>query len=113
MSSLSKKNDAKKINWGVDTKDFKFVKALDLVEGQKYPFKGCFVTDDKKGYGESGVIISDGILVNVPEYFIDKIKDICLDPECIEDIKAGVAEFAITKAKSKKYGTDYAQITLF
>lgn len=113
MSSLSKHNDSKNINWGVNTEGWKFVKCIDLDEGKKYAFKGCFVTQDKKGYGEGAVIISDGFLVNCPAYFVDTIKKIVEDPESIEDIKNGLAEFSFVKQKAERFGTYYAKITLF
>ena len=104
------------IKWSVDTdKDTPFKKANQLELGKEYPFLGCFITPDKMGYGEGGVIISkiDGVVTNIntPESFIDTIREIRNDKMDIDQINEGNCKFYVSSYKNKRGQTGY-NITL-
>lgn len=113
--ALSKHNKSI-IKWSVDTdKDTPFVKANQLELGKEFPFLGCFITPDNKGFGEGGVIISeiDGVVtcVNTPASFIDTIREIRADQMDIEEINKGTCKFYVSSYKNKRGQTGYS-ITL-
>ncbi len=98
------------IDWEVDTKDWPYKKCSDLKVDTLYPFKGCFITADN-GYGKGAVIISDGILVNVPQHFVDTARDIMADEEAVAQIKAGHAGFKLGTYENKQKKVCY-RVTL-
>lgn len=89
------------IDWGIDTKDWKYKKCADLKLDTTYAFKGCFITADN-GYGKGAVIISDGILVNAPQYFVDTVREIIADADSLEQIKSGHAGFKLSTYENKQ-----------
>lgn len=99
--SLAKYNKNNRVDFGVDTKDWEFKKALEMYDGE-YPFRGCFITKDN-GYGEGVVIISDGYLVNAPTSFLDTAKELLADEEVINLIKKGDEVFTLEHYESTKY----------
>lgn len=96
------------IDWGIDTKDFKYVKLGELVPDEVLPLFGMFISKDN-GYGEGAVLISKDILVNIPERYVDDVKAIMSDPETVADIKSGKCGFKYSEFVSKKHHrTGYA-----
>lgn len=99
--SLAKFNKNTRVDFGVETKEWEFKKALEMDDGE-YPFWGCFITKDN-GYGEGVVIISDGYLVNAPASFIDTAREILTNEEAIELIKEHNEIFTVEHYKSTKF----------
>lgn len=100
--SLSKFNKTT-VTWSKSTEGWKdYKKASDLEEGKHYPFYGCFVTPDR-GYGEGGVIISDGYFINTPASFIDDIKAIRSDEDSVNLINEGKETFRVEHYESSKF----------
>lgn len=108
--SLAKFNKST-INWNIDTKDWKFKKAMELDKNTEYALKGIFFTPDN-GYGEGVVIISDGFLVNCPKGFEEQARAIVADPDSVEAIKAGTEKFKVSTYVSKKFKKECADIVL-
>lgn len=107
-----KKYNKSHVSWKVNTDGWKdYLKAMDLEVGKHYPFLGCFITSDK-GFGEGGVIISDGFFVNAPASFIDDIRAIREDPESIALINEGKETFRVEHYESKKFKKTCAEIIL-
>lgn len=100
------------VAWTKNTEGWKdYKKCRELEEGKHYPFYGCFVTPDN-GYGEGGVIISDGFFVNAPKDFVQDIKAIRENPKAVEAINEGKETFRIEKFYAKKYKRDGYRIVL-
>ena len=99
------------INWGIDTKDFPYVKISELKEGETYPLLGCFITADN-GYGEGAVFITDGKLVNVPQRYVDLVKEIRSSEEDVQQIKEGRAAFRYASFQPKNHKNKGYSITL-
>jgi len=99
--SLAKFNKFTGVDFGIDTKGWKWKKSLEMEDGE-YPFLGCFITKDT-GFGEGVAIISDGYLVNGPASFVGTAKELLSDPEAVETIKEGNEIFVISHYESKKY----------
>lgn len=101
--SLQKFNAIRKINWNVNTDGWNYIKLKELEENKDYPLKGMFISGDN-GYGEGAVLISDGMLVNIPQKYVQTLKDIMSDQESIDEINAGGSSFRYHTYISKKYG---------
>lgn len=99
------------INWGIETQDFPYVSLKNLTEGESYPLLGCFITPDN-GYGDGAVFITDGKLVNVPQRYVDLVKDIRSNEEDIRQIKEGRAAFKYTSFQPKNHKNKGYNITL-
>lgn len=100
--SILKHNSNNGVKWNVNSDGFYFVKLRELEEGVDYPLYGCFISKDH-GYGEGAVLISDGYNVNIPERYVDTVKDIMADPEAIAEINSGKAWFRFRTFTSEKY----------
>lgn len=95
-------NKGSKIDWGFNTEDLEFKKISELEIEKVYPLKGCFITPDS-GYGLGAVLIIDDALVNIPQRYVDTVKDIMADDETVADIKAGKCGFKYTTFISEKH----------
>ena len=91
----------KKVQFAVNTKDFKFTSHKELEKGKVYDFLGCFVTNGK--YGKQAVIITNGMLVNCPSHMVATIESILNDEGAIADINSGKAGFKTYDYTDKKY----------
>ena len=89
------------IDWGVDTTDFEYKKCEEFV-GTEVHVRGLFITPDK-GYGLGAVAITDDCLLNLPQRYVDVVKNVLADDEAVEEIKAGKTYFNVTTFDSKKY----------
>lgn len=99
------------INWGIDTKDYPYVKLSELEEGKSYPLLGCYITADN-GYGEGAVFITDGRLINVPQRYTDLVKEIRASEEDVQQIKDGKAAFKYSTFQPKNHKNKGYSITL-
>lgn len=89
MSSYSfNKINRKGTDWGVDTSNYEFIKSSDLEIGNVYEIYGVFFHNKGK-FGESGVLILDGKLVDLPKHMNDNMKELLNNDEFISDVKAG------------------------
>lgn len=102
MSVFSKYRRNMSIDWGIDTKDFPFVKCSEMPLDVKIPIFGCFVTPDS-GYGEGAIVILEDRLLSLPQRYLPEIKDYMDDPEVVETIKSKKAAIIITTFVSTKY----------
>lgn len=99
---ITKLNKNAKVDWGFNTEGFEFKKIGELEEGKVYPLRGCFTTPDK-GYGVGAVLITDSCLVNIPNRYVDDVKYMMNDSECIDEIKTSRAGFKYSTYLSEKY----------
>ena len=67
-----------------------------------------FFTNNKSFYGESAVLMTDEYYVNLPQHFVETLREIEQDTQAVEMINQGkvVAEFY--PYETKKYGTCYS-----
>ena len=73
MSVFSKYRRNMSIDWGIDTKDYPFVKCSDLPLDTKIPFFGLFIAPDS-GYGENPIAILEDQLLSMPQRFTEQVK---------------------------------------
>lgn len=99
---ISNFNKGSKIDWGFETEGLEFKKLADLKADKVYTLKGCFITPDN-GYGLGAVLIIEDALVNIPQRYVDTVKDIMSDEETVADIKAGKCGFKYTTFISEKH----------
>lgn len=119
--SLAKFNKgSNKVEWGINTDGLVWVKVQELKEWQDYPFLGCFIISDTKGYGESVGIIScnidepsketQHIIVRTTSTFVDEAKSILADQEAVDQIKLGHEKFSMRKFTNKAGQTGYSVV---
>lgn len=82
------------IDWGIDNKDYPYVKVADLDQSKKYTVKGCFINRNKsekelKEFGASVVLILDGQNLSCPNHYENAVQSILDDPEKVAAVKAG------------------------
>lgn len=90
------------VDWGIDTSNWEYHKLSEFPENMEFQLNGVFITPDH-GFGMGAVIISDGVLINVPNRYVDTFRDIMADATAIEQIKSGKATFSYEKVLAKKY----------
>ena len=103
MSMFDKYNKKfNKVDWGINTKEFEFVKCSDQKLDKKIPIYGFFITPDS-GYGEGAIVILKDTLLAIPQRYVEQIKDMLNDKEIVEAVKAGNCGIVITEFESKKF----------
>lgn len=78
-----------KINWNIDTKDFKFTNPKELYEkgvGNVQVFGFYF---NKSKYGLQCNAIGQGFIINLPQHLNDKVDEMLKNTEAVEAIKRG------------------------
>lgn len=100
--SISKFNSNQSIDWGVNTEGMKFQSLDTLKVDQPYKVLGMFITPDN-GYGQGAALITEYGLINLPQRYVDTVKEILNDPDTVEQIKEGKAGFFYNTFISKKY----------
>lgn len=90
MGLMSRFNNANAF-MNIDTTDFNYVSLKDLQEemGKKpYVVEGLFINGKGK-FGDEAVAIGDHILINLPHYVVDDVKEMLQDSVVIDAIKQG------------------------
>lgn len=90
MGLMSKFNNANAF-MDIDTTNFNYVSLKDLKKemGNKpYTIKGLFVNGKGK-FGDEAVAIGDHVLINLPHYVVDDVKEMLQDSVVIDAIKQG------------------------
>lgn len=75
----------------IDTTNFNYVSLKDLkkeIGNKPYTIKGLFVNGKAK-FGDEAVAIGDHILINLPHYVVDDVKQMLQDSVVIDAIKQG------------------------
>lgn len=90
------------IDWGIETKDFKYFSLNDLKVGQVVTVRGIFVNEKSK-FGPSPAMIADDCYFNLPNYLADTVKEMRQDPELVEAIKAGKVGAKVLEYYSENY----------
>lgn len=93
------------VAWRVNNDGFNYLKLRELAENEEYPLYGCFISKDH-GFGEGAVLITDGYNVNIPQRYVDTIRDIIGDAVAIAQINSGKATFHYETFNSQKYHTN-------
>ena len=118
MSVFTKYRRNMSIDWGIDTKEFPFVKCSDIEERglleTEIPIFGIFTTPDS-GYGEGCIVILENELLSIPQRYLPEFRDYMDDPEVVEVIKAHkaaiiVSTFVSNKYKKKGYDVEFKEI---
>lgn len=110
------KGSFKKIEWGIDTKEYKFVKIKDLVAADKktVTIRGLFFTKSEQ-FGLQPNAIIDGALLNLPTHIVDTVKEMLNDDGCVAAIKRGECGVTFRKYDSKYrkdcWGVDFINLT--
>lgn len=90
MGLMSKFNNVNAF-MSIDTTNYNYVSLKDLQKefGKKaYTIKGLFVNGKAK-FGDEAVAIGDHILINLPHYVVDDVKEMLQDSVVIDAIKQG------------------------
>lgn len=90
MGLMSKFNNANAF-MDIDTTNFNYVSLKDLQKevGKKpYTIQGLFLNCKAK-FGDEAVAIGDHILINLPHYVVDNVKQMLKDSVVIDAIKQG------------------------
>lgn len=102
--SITRHNKSNNVDWGIKTEGWPYVKISELIPGELYIMRGCFITPDN-GYGRGAVLIeaAGSRLVNIPQRYVETIADIMSDPQDVAQIKAGKAGFRYSEFISEKF----------
>lgn len=91
------------IDWGIDTKDLKYVELKEYEVGTVIKIKGLFI--NKKGnFDPHPVAIIENALLDIPAHMHDTVVDILKDPDAIEAIKAGKVGVKVRSYDADKFG---------
>lgn len=113
-------NKYNKTNFGVDTKDFPFVKLGDIYNSKEngggdvvHPVNGLYC--HKSQLGDSPVIIDAAAkqLVNLGSFMGETVREILADSEAVEAIKSGKVGYTIYEYEShgkKCYNVNFVDI---
>jgi hypothetical protein len=90
------------IDWGIDTKDMKYIKLSEFKEGDIVPVKGLFI-NSKGNFEPHPVAISENGLIDLPMHQTDTVNEILASPEVVEAIKQGKVAFKVRIYNAVKY----------
>ena len=72
---------------GVDTSGMEYVKLKDFA-GQQVKTKGFFFTNGGK-FGKSVVVVGESVLINMPNWSVQKFEKLAADPQMMEGVLSG------------------------
>lgn len=96
MGVVSKYNKVNPFS-DINTEGFNYVDLTDVkqqVGDKPYTIQGLFINPKGK-FGDEPVAIGDHVLVNLPAYLADDVRDMLQDDEVINAIRAGKVGFTI------------------
>lgn len=107
MGVVSKYNKVNPFSY-INTDGFNYVELQDIkdtVGDKPYKIEGLYINPKGK-FGDEPVAIGDHILINLPRYLVEDVRDMLQDDEVINAIKAGkvgitVGEYTNDYSKSK------------
>lgn len=110
-------NKFNKTSFGIDTKDFDYIKLSEVAKGSSpdeiHPINGLYVHGSK--LGDSPVIIDEKAkkLVNMPSHLGETFREILADGEAVQAIKDGKVGYTIYTYESHAkvcYGINFVDI---
>lgn len=102
------KNTFEKIEWGVDTKNFKFKKLADIANaGVKVVTVYGFFFTKSENYGLQPIAIAKDCLLNLPTHKKDIISDMLKNADAVNAIKRGECSLKLREYQSKYNKTCY------
>jgi hypothetical protein len=90
------------IDWGIDTKDMKYIKLSEFKEGDIVQVKGLFI-NNKGNFEPHPVAISENGLIDLPMHQTETVNEILASPEVVEAIKQGKVAFKVRIYNAVKY----------
>ena len=106
--AFAAKHNKTGVIFDINIKEFPYMSLYKVDEEKTYKVNGMYIKSDGQ-HGPYPIIISDGILIGLPEHLIDEVKAILNDPEDIATIKAGKVGFKVRKYQDKS-GTERKSI---
>lgn len=102
---FAEKYGSKLVDWGIDTKDFKFLKMEEVYNafGKTHRINGMYITDGKFGKQAVLILAERKVLMNIPSRMVETVNEIMHDKEAIEAIKNGLAGVEIYSYTPKNY----------
>lgn len=92
------------VDWGIDAKEFEYKKPSELDPNVAYPLRGFYISSMSE-FGPQAVFISDTFKVNCPKGYVEKVKELLKDEECIEAVKNNLCAFKVERYYVDKYNT--------
>lgn len=102
MGLMSKYNKGS-IDWGMDTKDFPYVKLSEMTVGKIFNVQGIFI-NNKGNFGSHAVVISDGALIDLPSHLTEAVQNMLQDSEVIKAIKEGKVQAKVKTYNASNFG---------
>lgn len=96
-------NKKRTVMEGIETEDMDFVKLKDFA-GQKVATKGFFFTNGK--YGKSVVVVTDSVLINMPNWSVERFETIAADQQMLDAVLAGKMGLDNIRIEKSKNGND-------
>lgn len=94
---------------GVETDGMDFVKLKEFA-GRKVPCKGFFFT--KGNYGKSVVVVTDTVLINMPNWAVEKFETIQKTPEMLAAVLQGKMALDNIEVVPTKKGNDTVRFSI-
>lgn len=89
--------------------DVDYVKIEELIRnGIKEVTVRGFYINTKSYYGPSAVLMTDDFYINLPQHFVETVKEIKQDPTAVTMINQGKLKAEFYSYETKKYGTCYS-----
>lgn len=86
---------AKGSKFNVNTEGYSYAKLSELELGKTYIIQALYINTKGKYDPYPVAPITDGLLVNLPAYLTDEVKEMINDPDDVADINAGKAGFVV------------------
>lgn len=108
MGILSKYNKGGNVNFDIDLKGFEFCKLKDLYsvdgDGVCYDINGMYIHRGKINVHPVVINVAMQKQIDLPEHLTEQVRDMLADPEVVNLIKQGGAQFVIYEydARNKK-----------
>lgn len=100
MSIASKYNKTRLFNVDLSDHERAYKRLVELYnengEAKVYIIQGFYI-NKKSQYGDEPVVITNDYLVNIPKFWLEKIKEIFKDEDTISQINAGNAGFKVVR----------------
>lgn len=110
-------NTFNKSSFGIDTKDYEYIKLADVAKGSSldeiHPINGLYVHGSALGDSPVVIDVNAKKLVNMPKHLGETFREILANPEAVQAIKDGKVGYTIYTYESHAktcYGINFVDI---
>lgn len=101
FTKVNENKSFEKIDWRINTKDFKFTNPKELYEKGVARVQVFGFYFNKSNFGLQCNAIGQGFIVNLPQHLNEKVDELLKDKEAVEAIRRGECSLCFYKYDSK------------